>query len=165
MDENCSSILPCAANMALSLRLMKHRDDLEAAHGLKQCMPSLRFCHSIYMLPYRGSNAACSCSAMRRWWSDFSMNGFTTKPAVGSVAALATAELMTWYLQGMLAVLAASTLWLGPVAMLKLYVLPYWINVVWLDVVTYLHHHGPSDASEKMPWYRGEVRHASAVAA
>jgi len=29
------------------------------------------------------------------------------------------------------------------------------INVVWLDVVTYLHHHG---YNEKVPWYRGEVR-------
>lgn len=29
------------------------------------------------------------------------------------------------------------------------------INVVWLDVVTYLHHHG---YDEKVPWYRGEVR-------
>jgi hypothetical protein len=25
---------------------------------------------------------------------------------------------------------------------------------VWLDVVTYLHHHGTT--KEKMPWYRGE---------
>ena len=60
-------------------------------------------------------------------------------------------------MQGMLAVLAGFTLWLGPLAMLKLYVLPYWLNVVWLDVVTYLHHHGSSDPAEKMPWYRGEV--------
>lgn len=28
------------------------------------------------------------------------------------------------------------------------------MNVVWLDVVTYLHHHG---YNEKVPWYRGEV--------
>ena len=27
--------------------------------------------------------------------------------------------------------------------------------VVWLDVVTYLHHHG---YDKKVPWYRGEVR-------
>ncbi|KAK9804030.1 hypothetical protein WJX73_004657 [Symbiochloris irregularis] len=60
------------------------------------------------------------------------------------------------FLQGMLAVLAGCTLWLGPLAVLKLYVLPYWLNVVWLDVVTYLHHHGPHDAEERMPWYRGE---------
>ena len=56
-----------------------------------------------------------------------------------------------------LAVLAACTFALGPLAMLKLYVVPYWINVLWLDAVTYLHHHGPSDAEEKIPWYRGEV--------
>jgi hypothetical protein len=30
------------------------------------------------------------------------------------------------------------------------------LNVVWLDVVTYLHHHG---YEEKIPWYRGEVKH------
>lgn len=28
--------------------------------------------------------------------------------------------------------------------------------VVWLDVVTYLHHHGPSDPEEEVPWYRNE---------
>ena len=28
------------------------------------------------------------------------------------------------------------------------------MNVVWLDVVTYLHHHG---YEKKVPWYRGEV--------
>lgn len=37
------------------------------------------------------------------------------------------------------------------------YLVPYWVGVVWLDVVTYLQHHGPEDPSMKMPWYRGEV--------
>lgn len=60
------------------------------------------------------------------------------------------------FMLGMVAVLGACTWWLGPMAVLKLYVVPYWLNVVWLDVVTYLHHHGPSDENEKMPWYRGE---------
>ncbi|PNH06305.1 Omega-3 fatty acid desaturase, chloroplastic [Tetrabaena socialis] len=60
------------------------------------------------------------------------------------------------YLIGMLAVLAACTIKLGPLAILNLYVLPYWINVMWLDLVTYLHHHGSHDANEEMPWYRGE---------
>jgi fatty acid desaturase len=32
----------------------------------------------------------------------------------------------------------------------------YWVFVMWLDMVTYLHHHGPEDAAMKMPWYRGE---------
>ncbi len=59
---------------------------------------------------------------------------------------------------GMVAVLAACTAALGPLAMFKLYFVPYWVNVVWLDLVTYLHHHGPQDAGEKIPWYRGEVR-------
>jgi omega-3 fatty acid desaturase (delta-15 desaturase) len=34
--------------------------------------------------------------------------------------------------------------------------IPDWMFVVWLDVVTYLHHHGPSDPEEEVPWYRGE---------
>ncbi|PQM34563.1 omega-3 fatty acid desaturase chloroplastic [Prunus yedoensis var. nudiflora] len=41
----------------------------------------------------------------------------------------------------------------GPIQMLKFYFLPYWIFVVWLDIVTYLHHHG---YETKFPWYRGE---------
>lgn len=28
-------------------------------------------------------------------------------------------------------------------------------NVMWLDLVTYLHHHGHED---KLPWYRGKVK-------
>lgn len=52
-------------------------------------------------------------------------------------------------------ILAACTFALGPMAMLKLYVLPYWVFVMWLDAVTYLHHHGPSDPEEEVPWYRG----------
>ncbi len=58
----------------------------------------------------------------------------------------------------MLGILAACTYALGPVAMFNLYFVPYWVGVVWLDVVTYLHHHGSHDPTEKMPWYRGEVR-------
>ena len=49
-------------------------------------------------------------------------------------------------------------------AMLNLYVLPYWFFVMWLDVVTYLHHHGPSDPEEEVPWYRNEVRACRAQA-
>ena len=32
-----------------------------------------------------------------------------------------------------------------------------------LDAVTYLHHHGPSDENEQIPWYRGEVRALGAL--
>ncbi|GAX72879.1 hypothetical protein CEUSTIGMA_g334.t1 [Chlamydomonas eustigma] len=60
------------------------------------------------------------------------------------------------FMIGMLGVLAACTFALGIPAMINLYLIPYWINVVWLDVVTYLHHHGSHDKGEKMPWYRGE---------
>ncbi|CAM6053979.1 unnamed protein product [Sphagnum tenellum] len=52
----------------------------------------------------------------------------------------------------MLATLVALTFAIGPMWMLKLYVVPYLVNVVWLDAVTYLHHHG---YDKKVPWYRG----------
>lgn len=41
---------------------------------------------------------------------------------------------------------------MGPLQVLKLYGVPYWIFVMWLDLVTYLHHHG----QEGLPWYRGK---------
>ncbi|CAL4897296.1 unnamed protein product [Urochloa decumbens] len=40
----------------------------------------------------------------------------------------------------------------GPIQVLKMYGLPYLVFVMWLDLVTYLHHHGNHD----LPWYRGE---------
>ncbi|XP_024399937.1 omega-3 fatty acid desaturase, chloroplastic [Physcomitrium patens] len=52
----------------------------------------------------------------------------------------------------MLAGLVALSFAVGPMWVLKLYVVPYWVNVVWLDAVTYLHHHG---YDKKVPWYRG----------
>ncbi|CAL9133125.1 unnamed protein product [Musa textilis] len=51
---------------------------------------------------------------------------------------------------GMLAGLACL---MGPLQVLKLYGIPYLIFVMWLDLVTYLHHHGHN---EKLPWYRGK---------
>ena len=42
------------------------------------------------------------------------------------------------FLIGMLGLLAACTFKLGVVSMLNLYFMPYWMNVVWLDIVTYL---------------------------
>ncbi|KAL7614455.1 hypothetical protein Lser_V15G09006 [Lactuca serriola] len=42
---------------------------------------------------------------------------------------------------------------MGPLQVLKLYGIPYWGFVMWLDLVTYLHHHGHED---KLPWYRGK---------
>nr|QWW89555.1 Omega3 fatty acid desaturase [Chromochloris zofingiensis] len=60
------------------------------------------------------------------------------------------------FLLGMLGILGAATFKLGAAAMFNLYFMPYWVFVAWLDVVTYLHHHGSHDATEKLPWYRGE---------
>ncbi|XP_044482716.1 omega-3 fatty acid desaturase, endoplasmic reticulum-like isoform X2 [Mangifera indica] len=42
----------------------------------------------------------------------------------------------------------------GPVQMLKIYGVPYLIFVMWIDFVTYLHHHGHDE--HKLPWYRGK---------
>ncbi len=72
------------------------------------------------------------------------------------VPSLLQIETSNKFLVGMWAVLAACTVALGPLAMLNLYAVPYWINVAWLDAVTYLHHHGPHD-NEPVPWYRGKV--------
>lgn len=63
----------------------------------------------------------------------------------------------------MIGVLAASTLLLGPLAMFNLYFMPYWVGVIWLDIVTYLHHHGTEDPEEQIPWYRGEVKDLSST--
>ncbi|KAG0503229.1 hypothetical protein HPP92_003301 [Vanilla planifolia] len=53
-----------------------------------------------------------------------------------------------------MATLLAGLTWIvGPLQMFKLYALPYWIFILWLDFVTYLHHHGHE---EKLPWYRGK---------
>jgi len=48
-----------------------------------------------------------------------------------------------------LVVLLTSALFAGPVALVRWYVGPYLVFVVWIDLVTYLHH---TDAS--LPWYR-----------
>lgn len=53
----------------------------------------------------------------------------------------------------MVALLAGLTWTLGPIQMIKLYFIPYMLFVMWLDAVTYLHHHGHED---KLPWYRGK---------
>ncbi|KAM7526491.1 hypothetical protein LguiA_016393 [Lonicera macranthoides] len=53
----------------------------------------------------------------------------------------------------MAALLVGLSFVVGPIQMLKLYGVPYWVNVMWLDFVTYLHHHGHED---KLPWYRGK---------
>ncbi|XP_074287204.1 omega-3 fatty acid desaturase, chloroplastic-like [Silene latifolia] len=53
----------------------------------------------------------------------------------------------------MVALLAGLSFVMGPIQLLKLYGIPYVLFVMWLDLVTYLHHHGHED---KLPWYRGE---------
>ncbi|CAK9151319.1 unnamed protein product [Ilex paraguariensis] len=42
---------------------------------------------------------------------------------------------------------------IGLVQMLMIYGVPYLIFVMWLDIVTYLHHHGHE---QKLPWYRSK---------
>nr|AFK27246.1 truncated fatty acid desaturase 3 [Linum usitatissimum] len=41
----------------------------------------------------------------------------------------------------------------GFLPVFKIYGVPYLIFVAWLDMVTYLHHHG---YEQKLPWYRGK---------
>ncbi|TYH51930.1 hypothetical protein ES332_D10G315500v1 [Gossypium tomentosum] len=53
----------------------------------------------------------------------------------------------------MVGLLAYLSFAMGPMPLLKLYGIPYAIFVMWLDLVTYLHHHGHD---EKLPWYRGK---------
>lgn len=53
----------------------------------------------------------------------------------------------------MVALLLLSCVIVGPVIVLKTYGVPYLIFVMWLDFVTYLHHHGHE---QKLPWYRSK---------
>ncbi|KAK6120255.1 hypothetical protein DH2020_045946 [Rehmannia glutinosa] len=53
----------------------------------------------------------------------------------------------------MAALLVGLSFVIGPFELIKLYGVPYWGFVMWLDLVTYLHHHGHED---KLPWYRGK---------
>ncbi|KAG0589993.1 hypothetical protein KC19_1G062200 [Ceratodon purpureus] len=53
----------------------------------------------------------------------------------------------------MAAILCFGVSEVGFMWMLKLYFVPYIVNVMWLDAVTYLHHHG---YEKKVPWYRGQ---------
>nr|AKN35208.1 omega-3 fatty acid desaturase [Chorispora bungeana] len=53
----------------------------------------------------------------------------------------------------MLSILIFLSFTVGPLSVLKVYGVPYIIFVMWLDAVTYLHHHG---YDEKLPWYRGK---------
>ncbi|KAF8388876.1 hypothetical protein HHK36_025557 [Tetracentron sinense] len=60
----------------------------------------------------------------------------------------------------MAALLVGLSFIMGLIQMLKLYRIPYWVFVMWLDLVTYLHHHGHE---QKLPWYRGKMEAAKPV--
>ncbi|KAI4373394.1 hypothetical protein MLD38_011522 [Melastoma candidum] len=62
-----------------------------------------------------------------------------------------TISTLCWFSMAALLIYLCST-W-GTPTVLKLYGIPYLIFVMWLDTVTYLHHHGHD---EKLPWYRGK---------
>jgi acyl-lipid omega-3 desaturase len=55
-----------------------------------------------------------------------------------------------WWL-GMVALLAVGTYTWGFLWLVKYYLVPYVIFVMWLDLVTFLHH-----TDDDIPWYRGE---------
>lgn len=60
------------------------------------------------------------------------------------------------WLTGMAGLLAAASATFGLGLVFKLWFVPYVTFVVWLDAVTYLHHHGPEEGDPLVPWYRGE---------
>ncbi|CAI8585844.1 unnamed protein product [Vicia faba] len=62
-----------------------------------------------------------------------------------------TLSTVCWFL--MFSFLLYLSFTTSPLLILKLYGVPYWIFVMWLDFVTYLHHHG---YTQKLPWYRGQ---------
>ncbi|KAE9594175.1 hypothetical protein Lal_00017003 [Lupinus albus] len=53
----------------------------------------------------------------------------------------------------MFSVLLYLSFKMGPFLVFNLYGIPYMVFVMWLDLVTYLHHHG---YNQKLPWYRGK---------
>ncbi|WIA44358.1 hypothetical protein OEZ86_007140 [Tetradesmus obliquus] len=55
----------------------------------------------------------------------------------------------------MYSLLAYGMYAIGGGAIAKLYWAPWLVYIVWLDTVTYLHHHGVQEHADKMPWYRG----------
>ncbi len=55
-----------------------------------------------------------------------------------------------WWL-GMVGLLAAGTFTWGFLWLVKFYLLPYVVFVMWLDLVTFLHH-----TDNETPWYRGD---------
>ncbi|KAF6256872.1 chloroplast glycerolipid omega-3-fatty acid desaturase [Scenedesmus sp. NREL 46B-D3] len=57
----------------------------------------------------------------------------------------------------MYSLLAYGMYVIGGGAVAKLYWAPWLVYVVWLDTVTYLHHHGVQEEADKMPWYRVEL--------
>ncbi|MBL8020424.1 MAG: fatty acid desaturase [Leptospirales bacterium] len=56
---------------------------------------------------------------------------------------------LSWF--AFFGLLCAASWWFGIAAVAKFYIAPYFVFVVWLDLVTFLHH-----TSEDIPWYRGE---------
>jgi omega-3 fatty acid desaturase (delta-15 desaturase) len=56
----------------------------------------------------------------------------------------------------MVVTLIASCFAVGLKAVLMYYGLPWLVFTVWLDAVTYLHHHGPEGDGEPVPWYRDD---------
>ncbi|KAJ1688694.1 hypothetical protein LUZ63_012849 [Rhynchospora breviuscula] len=52
----------------------------------------------------------------------------------------------------MIALLLGLSWTVGVIPVLKLYGVPYLVFVMWIDLVTYLHHHGQPN----LPWYRGQ---------
>merc|ERR1712078_750252 len=56
---------------------------------------------------------------------------------------------------GAVGAIAACVAKFGLATVAKVYFAPYLFYILWLNAVTYLHHHGADD-DERLPWYRGD---------
>ena len=85
-------------------------------------------------------------SPNRAGGSHFSPNSPLFKPSEGKSVLVSTASIIA-----MMAFLCWFTVQFGAIAFLKFYLVPYVVFVMWLDLVTYLHH-----TEDDIPWYRGD---------
>ncbi|RZC78044.1 hypothetical protein C5167_002224 [Papaver somniferum] len=120
----------------LTEKVYRNMDD--TSRSLRFTVPFPMFAYPIYL--WRRSPG--------KKGSHFDPNSDLFAPNERSCVVISTLCWMT-----MAASLVVCSCIVGPIRVIKLYGIPYWIFVMWLDMVTYLHHHGHE---QKLPWYRGE---------
>jgi omega-3 fatty acid desaturase (delta-15 desaturase) len=85
-------------------------------------------------------------SPSRAGGSHFNPSSPLFKPNEKNDILTSTAAILT-----MVACLGWFTFQFGAIAFFKFYFVPYLVFVIWLDLVTYLHH-----TEDNIPWYRGD---------